>query len=317
MKIALIGLGDIAQKAYLPLLSAWPGIQVVLCSRNQKQLSELAEQYRISHYCSDYRALADYQPDGVMIHAATEVHSHLARYFLNLGIPTFVDKPLCATFAECEALYELAARTNAPLFVGFNRRYLPILHQETGISGVSDNALSELRAIRWEKHRHNLPGDVRAMVFDDFIHAIDSVNLNGQLHQAALDHWVQFSGQHIARIDCRWQHQETLFEASMNRLYGKTCERITLSYPNRALELESLIQGHWSEQGVSHQVTLPDWTPMLAAKGFEAMLRHWFECVDSGQLPVHILDRNLSSHQICEALCQRISTAPDGATGHP
>lgn len=32
MKIAMIGLGDIAQKAYLPVLAQWPDIELVLCT---------------------------------------------------------------------------------------------------------------------------------------------------------------------------------------------------------------------------------------------------------------------------------------------
>lgn len=38
MKIAMIGLGDIAQKAYLPVLAQWPDIELVLCTRNPKVL---------------------------------------------------------------------------------------------------------------------------------------------------------------------------------------------------------------------------------------------------------------------------------------
>lgn len=34
MRIGIIGLGDIAQKAYLPVLSKKEGIELVLCTRN-------------------------------------------------------------------------------------------------------------------------------------------------------------------------------------------------------------------------------------------------------------------------------------------
>lgn len=38
MKVAMIGLGDIAQKAYLPVLAQLPDVELILCTRNQHTL---------------------------------------------------------------------------------------------------------------------------------------------------------------------------------------------------------------------------------------------------------------------------------------
>ena len=38
MRIGIIGLGDIAQKAYLPVLNEKEGIELVLCTRNKEKL---------------------------------------------------------------------------------------------------------------------------------------------------------------------------------------------------------------------------------------------------------------------------------------
>jgi virulence factor len=32
MRVAIIGLGDIARKAYRPLLTAWEGVEILLCN---------------------------------------------------------------------------------------------------------------------------------------------------------------------------------------------------------------------------------------------------------------------------------------------
>ncbi len=47
MKIGIIGLGDIAKKAYLPVLLERENTQLVLCTRNEAVLQKLAEKYRI------------------------------------------------------------------------------------------------------------------------------------------------------------------------------------------------------------------------------------------------------------------------------
>lgn len=307
MKIALVGLGDIAQKAYLPMIALWQGVDWILCSRNAGALARLATQYRIPQTCTDYKALLKYQIDGVMIHAATHAHFLLAEFFLKQGIATFVDKPLCDNYAECETLYELAAKYNTPLFTGFNRRYLPLISAEVGNMHKSEDLPSDLTSVRWEKHRHNLPGNLRTMLFDDFIHALDSVNLAGKLHNAALQYRVQFAGEKLARIDCHWQDDGRIYEASMNRQFGNTCERISLGYKNKTLELDSLSSGHWLQAGSKRAVGLADWTPMLAGKGFYAMLEHWLEVVRRGQVDSNVIARNLSSHQLCENLCQQIA----------
>lgn len=43
MKVAMIGLGDIAQKAYLPVLAQWPDIELVLCTRNPKSIGDSSD----------------------------------------------------------------------------------------------------------------------------------------------------------------------------------------------------------------------------------------------------------------------------------
>jgi predicted dehydrogenase len=48
MRIALIGLGDIAQKAYLPLLASDERVTPLLCTRSPSVLGKLARQYRIA-----------------------------------------------------------------------------------------------------------------------------------------------------------------------------------------------------------------------------------------------------------------------------
>ena len=69
MRIAMIGLGDIAQKAYLPLLASDQRVTPLLCTRNPEVLGKLARQYRIPECFTEVDALLASRPDAVMIHA--------------------------------------------------------------------------------------------------------------------------------------------------------------------------------------------------------------------------------------------------------
>ncbi|EGR4175516.1 Gfo/Idh/MocA family oxidoreductase [Vibrio cholerae] len=305
MKIAMIGLGDIAQKAYLPVLAQLPDVELVLCTRNPQILAKLAARYRVSETCTDYRDVLQHGVDAVMIHAATEVHCTLAAFFLRLGIPTFVDKPLAASAQECENLYELAEKYHQPLYVGFNRRHIPLYNQH--LSELAQQECGALRSLRWEKHRHALPGDIRTFVFDDFIHPLDSVNLSRQCNLDDLHLTYHMSEGLLARLDVQWQTGDTLLHASMNRQFGITTEHVTASYDNVAYLFDSFTQGKMWRDNQESRVALKDWTPMLASKGFDAMVQDWLQVAAAGKLPTHIIERNLASHQLAEAICQQIT----------
>ena len=53
MRIAIVGLGDIARKAYLPIISTLSDVEVVLCSRNGAELARLAASNRIRQFTTE------------------------------------------------------------------------------------------------------------------------------------------------------------------------------------------------------------------------------------------------------------------------
>lgn len=309
IKIGIIGLGDIAQKAYLPVITQRPEVELVFCTRNQHTLAHLAAQYRITETCTQYQDLLKFQVDAVMIHAATAAHPEIAAFFLRHGIATFVDKPLANSAADCEQLYALAEQYQQPLYVGFNRRHLPLLNQH--LVGVQQGLRDDLLGLRWEKNRHALPGDIRTFLFDDFIHPLDSINLyaKADLQDAYITH--QMAGKQLARIDIQWQHGATLLHASMNRQFGITSESVSAQFVNQSYQFHSFSEGiHW-QNNQQQLLASPDWTPMLTNKGFSAMIDEWLRVIQQGKLAHSIIERNLASHQLAEALCVRITQLTD------
>lgn len=301
MKIAHIGLGDIAQKAYLPFTTSQSDIQPIFCTRDPGTLNALARQHRVTETTTHYQAVLNFQPDAVMIHAATSIHPEIARFFLEHGIATFVDKPLADSYQECEALYHLAEQKQVPLYVGFNRRHLPLIQQHS----LSDTA--SLRSLRWEKHRYAQPGDVKTFLFDDFIHPLDSINIHGDIQFEDIDVHHQMEAGKLARIDVKWQHHGAIFEASMNRQFGITQEVISSCHDDRAYRFDSFVSGERYQGNNVDQLQLKDWTPMLASKGFHGMFDEWKQVVTAGKLDTKLIERNLSSHRIAQKLLDFIT----------
>ncbi len=304
MKIGIIGLGDIAQKAYLPIITQRQDVHPVFCTRNADTLKQLSSKYRVDQICRDYQQLLGMGVDAVMIHAATNVHFDIASFFLKNGIPTFVDKPLADSAEEVEQLYVIAAQQNQPLYVGFNRRHIPLYNQS--LPELAKGKVGDLRSFRWEKHRHDLPGDLRTFIFDDFIHPLDSINLNAQSSVDDLYITHQQKGNQLSRLDVQWQAGNTLLHASMDRNFGITTERVSASYDNCAYEFSSFTEGKVWKNSSEQKLNLKDWTPMLASKGFDNMLKDWITVIEKGSMATHVIDRNIASHQLAERIYQKI-----------
>ena len=84
---------------------------------------KLAQVFGIEHVAdTPERVLA--HCDGVLItDDVTLKHCRHAPFFLQRGIPTFIDKPLAPDAATAESLVQLAAENNAPLMSGSALRY--------------------------------------------------------------------------------------------------------------------------------------------------------------------------------------------------
>ena len=113
MRIAVIGLGSIARKAYLPILAARADVELVFCTRHRATLDELARQYRVAECVSDVSELLGLQKKvtGAFVHTATEAHVDVVSQLLRNGIHTYVDKPLAYSYEESRGLVELAEKT--------------------------------------------------------------------------------------------------------------------------------------------------------------------------------------------------------------
>lgn len=291
MRVLLVGLGDIACKAYLPVLSRRADLDIHLATRNGAVLDEVGRSFRIAHrHGSLDEALAVASFDAAFVHAATPAHGDLVRHLIKHGVPTFVDKPLADNLREVEALVGLAEQRSTPLMVGFNRRYAP---DYVALHGVDANL------IVMEKHRHGQPDTPGRVVFDDFIHVVDTL-----LYLAPAPVRRRTIETHV--VD-DMLHSITLMLAgdgftaigTMHRNSGLDEERLDViggGKRHAVLNLADRIE----TTGAQHLHRRADWVSVGRQRGFEAMCDN-FLLAARERRPVDAA-AIMATHEICEAI---------------
>ncbi len=81
------------------------------------RVAELAARHRIGGIVEEPSEMLS-QVDGVLVVDDTGLgarHAELARPFIEAGLPVFIDKPMTTNYDEAVALFDLSARTGAPL----------------------------------------------------------------------------------------------------------------------------------------------------------------------------------------------------------
>lgn len=273
----------------------------MLCTRDEQVLKDLARQYRIKDAFTGTKALIAARPDGAMIHAATKGHFDLARQLLSAGIPVFVDKPVSDSLAETTELFSLARAQNVALFVGFNRRYAPLISELKGRPAPQH--------VSWQKHRENLPGSPRTFIFDDFIHVVDSLLFLTDGTPENLQVHAQMQGADLAGLQVQWTAGGTLFSGYMNRVSGRTEERVEFFSPGLKVEIDELHRGAEYKGGQRRDLGFGNWEPTLYKRGFVAMIDAWLDVVRQQGHSLESSARDLRTHSICEEILGRV---PEG-----
>ena len=298
MKLGVIGIGDIAKKAYLPYTTTLKGIELYLFTRHRDTLKEIKSIYPSVHIVDDIDQMTTCC-DAVMIHAATHAHADYIKKFLNKGIPVFVDKPISLEFNDVEALFTLAKEKNVLFRTGFNRIYTPRLLKAKKDYGYPD-------VIVYQKNRHYWPSDLKDFIYNDFIHVLDTALFF--IKDPIEDFMVQKKEQEglCVSLSVFLKTKTQTAHLLMYRHNGISEEIVDLYYPNYKLHLENLDVQIEAKDNMIQLTKYDDWTPMLKKRGFEDMIDAFIHDV---KMNSEFLARDLTSyhtHTWCEKIYQEL-----------
>lgn len=294
LRVASLGLGDIAQKAYLPIICNHSSVTPILCTRDQTKLKSLADKYRVNEYYQDLDALVASKPDAVMVHSDTSSHRQIADILLNQNIPVFIDKPISYQLSHSEELLALAQHRQVPLFVGFNRRYAPLINaiEETNFTHV-----------RLQKNRANIPSELRTFILDDFIHVVDTLLFLGKATQIEqLQVQTNWLGNELAALHVQWLAGGTSFHGSMNRICGVTEERLEAFGQLQKWQIDNLSDGLHYQDNKQNQLKFDDWQPTLYKRGFVSMLEQFLTVIKAQKVSDNYTQSVLTTHSLCERI---------------
>lgn len=281
-RIGIVGLGNIAQKVYLPLLSreaSWTLAGAFTPSEQKRKA--LCSMYRIPEF-SGIEA-ASQACDAVFIHVPTPTHFELASYFLQRGIDVYIDKPLAGTLEEAEQLAELSIKHGRKLMVGFNRRFAPMyVKAKASLAGAA--------WIRIEKHRMDriAAAPYGETLLDGYIHLLDTARWIIGDELAATGGSVKVNEANslvYAHHAFQSRYGGVGVYTGMHRQAGSGLELLEAVGTGRIIRVKDLHTCEIEEQGVVSVSTSGSWDSLLKEKGFEDAVHHFIACIEGDTTP--------------------------------
>ncbi|WP_269857165.1 Gfo/Idh/MocA family protein [Streptomyces sp. RPT161] len=292
LKVGVIGLGDIAQKAYLPVLTALPGVDPHLHTRSRATLDRIGDSHRIrvDHRYTDLRALIDQGLDAAFVHAPTAVHAEIAGALVDAGVPVYVDKPLADDYAGAEALVRRAEQRGVSLMTGFNRRYAP------GYTQCLDHPRD---LIVLQKNRVGLAAPAREFVFDDFIHVVDTLRFLAPGTIEQIDIRTRSEGGLLHHVVLQLSGDGFTALGIMNRMSGSSEEVLEVMGQDSKRQVINLAEiiDHKGQPSLRRR---GDWVPVARQRGIEQITLAFLDSVRTGR--VLSAQGDLLTHELCERI---------------
>ena len=129
ISIGFVGAGDFATGVLLPNIGSIAAYENrVIMSGSGVSASNAAKRFGFKTAVSSFdEIIGDPEIGVIFIANRHNQHAELVIKSLLAGKPTFVEKPLCLNREELEQIRSAYMATEAPLMVGYNRRFAPIV----------------------------------------------------------------------------------------------------------------------------------------------------------------------------------------------
>jgi virulence factor len=305
MLIGIIGLGEIAKKAYLPVLTAFEGIDLAVCSRSAATVAQVQNQYRISRATTHLEELLQMGVDAAFVLSPSETHAEITTHLLEHGVDVYLEKPATLHSRETLALAQLADKRSQVLMVGFNRRYAPLHVRARQFWQDKTIGMALFQKYRVNASHPNLEHQFT----DDTIHLID-----------------------LARFFCGdGEVVNTVQYTAPDRLLG-AASTIALDRGGYAMVITGLQAGNWQEtytlhgsghsmivdafsrirliekkeETVQEETYASSWTTTLEGRGFNGQINHFIDCVIRRSQPLTSAWDSVKTQQLVEQMVARV-----------
>lgn len=150
IRLGVIGLGEVAQIIHLPILASRPDLFEIsaVCDVSPHLIEHVGERYRVPLRTVDVADVLAADVDAVMILASDEYHAEYAVAACRSGKHVFVEKPVCLTLRDAEAIVQARDSAGVQVMVGYMRRYAPAfveaVHEVQGWDAIGYAVLRDI-----------------------------------------------------------------------------------------------------------------------------------------------------------------------------
>jgi predicted dehydrogenase len=135
VRVGVVGAGLVAQAEHLPYLSSLRDrfALAALAEPSRTVREALGARYGIPGLHADYRAMFDAGGlDAVVVSSPAGTHAEIVLAALESGVHVFVEKPMCITLADADAIIAARDRAGKVVQVGTMKRYDPAVEAMLG-----------------------------------------------------------------------------------------------------------------------------------------------------------------------------------------
>ena len=127
LRVAVLGVGAIAQVVHLPVLSQLKGAELVaVCDADRTKAQAIAARFGIPRvHARDEDVFKDDDVDAIVICTPSYLHDQQAIAALESGKHTLVEKPISLTVEGARRANEVAERSGRTFMVAMNNRFRP------------------------------------------------------------------------------------------------------------------------------------------------------------------------------------------------
>jgi virulence factor len=308
VKLGIIGAGFFAEK-HLEVLNAFDDVEIVgISGRGNPRIHALADRFGIQNRFDSYdRMLAESQPDAVMILVDALNIFPVSLRILELGVPTFLEKPPGLLVSQARQLRDTAAASGSLNMVGLNRRFYSVARKAqdiieaagplVSVAVEAPERLGEIKGV----HPHEI---VARLLFANGIHSIDLLRFFGgdvktihaiarQLNEDQKNSFgalIEFQNGALGQYISHWTTPGTWNVT----LYG-IGQRIELNPLERGVRIDSSGQSNIE----------PDDIDLKFKPGLYAQARYFVDCVKENRQPAYPaanLDEALKTMELVAAI---------------
>lgn len=291
-KIGVIGLGNIAQKAYLPVMATLQDqYEWHLTTRNEEKGQMLEHKYGFKHFHQTLDELIAERPLAVFVHTPTQTHFKIIKQLLENDINVYVDKPVSEDLQEVEELYKLAKAKQLLLTCGFNRRFAPF-NQEL-------KKISDKRTIVSEKIRENTVQPTAFAIFDLMIHSVDTAVYLMDEDIKDVHNFLVTNDGNLEQGYITLTGEKSQAQIITNMIGGSNLELSTVQGSETRQVVTNLSLLDTYKTGTVIQASRPDWENTLVTRGFDPLIRAFLKAVSEGSSNPVSPESSILRHKLC------------------